>query len=309
MSLEESGSDGLQCGFSRGLKRLWGLNIPIKIKIHTWRMIFNALPTLSNLLIRKVHVEPHCSKCKKGGKNHYSSHLVLPFCPTGLATLFFVARPFRFSLGLDWRSISMDGGAWFHYWLYSICFTIPLLEHMDHQKLIGFSGRYFLVFRCINQGEEVQGLILFIFKPGSWRYSANPKLSHWSPPQFGVIKVNVDAAVYLLMDHFGVGVVGRDNSETLFCAEWKYISGSLSSLLAELIAIQVGISRAISMGWNSIIIEIDASNAVKAIRKLHPYSMEAHVVTSIESLCSKLECISIVYSLRSTNQLAHEYDT
>lgn len=30
------------------------------------------------------------------------------------------------------------------------------------------------------------------------------------------------------------------------------------------------------------------------------------MVTSIESLCSKLECISIVYSPRSTNQLVHE---
>lgn len=54
MSREESGSDGLQCGFSRGLKRLWGLKIPSKIKIYTWRMIFNALPTRSNLVKRKV---------------------------------------------------------------------------------------------------------------------------------------------------------------------------------------------------------------------------------------------------------------
>lgn len=94
---------------------------------------------------------------------------------------------------------------------------------------------------------------------------AQPKNSHWSPPQFGVIKVNVDAAVYPLMDHFGVGVVGRDNSGTLFCAEGKYLRGSFSPLLAELIVTQVGISRAISMGWNSIIIEFDASIAVEAI--------------------------------------------
>lgn len=63
------------------------------------------------------------------------------------------------------------------------------------------------------------------------------------------------------------------------------------------------------MGWKSIIIESDASKAVEAIHKLHPFSMEAHVVSSIQSLCSKLEYISIVHSPRSSNQLAHELVT
>lgn len=48
---------------------------------------------------------------------------------------------------------------------------------------------------------------------------AKQNLSHWDPPPFGVIKVNVDAAVYPLTDHFRVGVVGRDTSGPLFCAE------------------------------------------------------------------------------------------
>lgn len=77
MSREESGSDGIQCGFSRGLNRLWGLKIPSKIKIHTWRLIFNALPTRSNLLIRKAQVEPYCPRFNTVEEN---THLIW-YCP------------------------------------------------------------------------------------------------------------------------------------------------------------------------------------------------------------------------------------
>lgn len=63
MSQEESGSNGLQCGFSSGLKKMWGLRISNKIKIHIWMMIFDALPTRSNLMIRKVNVDTHCPRC------------------------------------------------------------------------------------------------------------------------------------------------------------------------------------------------------------------------------------------------------
>lgn len=65
-----------------------------------------------------------------------------------------------------------------------------------------------------------------------------PKISHWSPPQDGVIKVNVDAAVSSSMDHFGVGLAGRDGECVVLCVEGKYLPGLISPLLAELIAIK-----------------------------------------------------------------------
>ncbi|KAL5849554.1 hypothetical protein ACOSQ4_007567 [Xanthoceras sorbifolium] len=41
----------------------WGLNIPLKIRIFAWRACLNALPTLSNLVQRKVCVVDSCKRC------------------------------------------------------------------------------------------------------------------------------------------------------------------------------------------------------------------------------------------------------
>lgn len=49
MTHDEFGSNGLQSGFSSGLKRMWGLRILSKIN-HAWRMIFDALPTQINII-------------------------------------------------------------------------------------------------------------------------------------------------------------------------------------------------------------------------------------------------------------------
>lgn len=40
MTRDESGSNDLQSGFSRGLKRMWALKNPKKIKIHAWQHDF-----------------------------------------------------------------------------------------------------------------------------------------------------------------------------------------------------------------------------------------------------------------------------
>lgn len=100
--------------------------------------------------------------------------------------------------------------------------------------------------------------------------------------------------------------MARDSSGSVLCVEGKYLLGIISPLLAELMAIQHGISRAIDMGWNKIVIESDASNAVHAIKNVPPLSLEAQVVNLICRLSSNFVGISFAYSPRSTNSLAHE---
>lgn len=97
--------------------------------------------------------------------------------------------------------------------------------------------------------------------------------------------MNVDATVNSSVDHFGVGVVGRDSAEAIMCVEDKYLTGSFSPLMAELFVIRLGISQAISMGWNNIIFESDALTAVKAINSVHPFSMKDQVGLGIFQNC------------------------
>ncbi|KAH9754875.1 reverse transcriptase domain-containing protein [Citrus sinensis] len=48
---------------SRVWKRLWGLEVPGKVKHFFWRALMNVLPTVDNLRPRKVEVSPICPIC------------------------------------------------------------------------------------------------------------------------------------------------------------------------------------------------------------------------------------------------------
>lgn len=61
---DESSSNGSSCGFKEGLQKLWNLKLPNKIKIHTWRLIFEAIPVHTNLKHRGIEVDEICLSCK-----------------------------------------------------------------------------------------------------------------------------------------------------------------------------------------------------------------------------------------------------
>lgn len=103
-----------------------------------------------------------------------------------------------------------------------------------------------------------------------------------------------------------MGVVGRDSNGAILCAKGKIISGSFSPLMAKLFAIQIGIYRAIHIGWKNIIMEFDALNAIQAIKMVNPFSMEDQLVRAICRLSSEVKSISILYIPRSSNHLTHE---
>ena len=46
-------------------KKLWTLNVPLKVRTFMWRACSNNLPTRDNLRRRKVHVTEVCGLCKK----------------------------------------------------------------------------------------------------------------------------------------------------------------------------------------------------------------------------------------------------
>lgn len=54
-------------------KRFWKANVPPKIKIYGWRIHNDILPTLSNLLKRRMNVNPFCFHCRN--RIETTSHL------------------------------------------------------------------------------------------------------------------------------------------------------------------------------------------------------------------------------------------
>lgn len=304
MANDESGSDGLICGFSKGLKKLWGLRISNKIKIHVWRMIFDALPTCLNLVGRKVKLDTQCLRC-----SHFEeSNAHLFWCCKYARKVWKQSGIWHILRGFPCGSIGdlfcwvVDQGTLMEFNLFVvICWSL----WFSRNQLV-FQGKSFSVAEVINKALQIRDLYSLSSNlvMGSVKEIVHSK--HWSLPDSGVIKVNVDASIIPFKDHFAVGMVARDSSSSVLCVEGKYLLGIMTPLLAELMAIQHGISRAIAMGWKKIVIESDASNAIHAINNVPPLSMEAQVVNLICRLSTDFVGISFAYIPRSTNSLAHE---
>lgn len=124
-----------------------------------------------------------------------------------------------------------------------------MLEYMEFQKYFGLSRK-----KNISTSEVIAKALrtkeLYSLLPNHHQLGVAEayQTTLWNPHPYGVIKVNVDAAVTSSVDHFRVGVVGKDNYSAIMCVEDKYLTGSFSLLMAELFGIQHGISRAMSMG-------------------------------------------------------------
>lgn len=88
------------------------------------------------------------------------------------------------------------------------------------------------------------------------RIRASPSsLMFWKPHSSGFLKINVDAVVFRSSDYFSVGLVGRDNFGTLNIVEGRIMQGDFSPKTAELIALREGLSMAISLGWERVVVE------------------------------------------------------
>lgn len=79
----------------------------------------------------------------------------------------------------------------------------------------------------------------------------------WKPPSPGILKINVDDAVFSSSNFFSVGLVGRDNFGTLIFAEGRIMQGDFSPKTAEFIAVREGLSKAISLVCEELVVESD----------------------------------------------------
>lgn len=60
---DKSDSNGLRCGLSPGLRKLWRLLLSNKIKIQLWHPLFDDFLVRTNLIRRGIDVESLCPRC------------------------------------------------------------------------------------------------------------------------------------------------------------------------------------------------------------------------------------------------------
>lgn len=135
--------------------------------------------------------------------------------------------------------------------------------------------------------------------------STQPVNKRWQPPSYGIIKINVDAAVCEGTNFIGIGVVARDDSGVVLGAMARCMIGSFTPHIAECMAVREGVWFARAGGFPRWVVETDAINVARAVFSPSSLSVEANVLEDIHELLSFERGGNVSYGSRKGNAVAH----
>ncbi|XP_021833932.1 uncharacterized protein LOC110773715 [Prunus avium] len=133
------------------------------------------------------------------------------------------------------------------------------------------------------------------------------KPTKWSPPPVGKCKLNVDAAFIPETYVGGIVDVVRNDKGELMAAMALPLATATSPKYAEIMALHFGIKFARDAGFSSILIEFDSQGVVNAVKKdeEESWASNGHLIDDIKRSLQHFEDVTISFSPRGCNQVAH----
>ncbi|XP_038686654.1 uncharacterized protein LOC119986171 [Tripterygium wilfordii] len=130
--------------------------------------------------------------------------------------------------------------------------------------------------------------------------------SAWSGPGPGMIKLNIDGAVFLENDAIGVGAILRDQHGSPLLCFSENVAGRVDPTFAELLAVNRTLTCIEERGYHDFILELDSSNIVQALGSDDWLdSRMGHFVSDTKAIMARLGVIKCQHVCRSGNEVAH----
>lgn len=282
--------------------KLWKLKIHPKAKVFLWRAAWDILPHGANLRkkgIPNVENEGLCKRCgalESGGNVLFFFPWAKQVWSNGLGVLDISRFPnFRELLGFLTESKTKE--------------EVELLCMCAWQIWCARNDFYFEKIivspeLCYKRACDM----LHEFRKASHDpiIRARREDVRWYPPDPGVIKINVDAAIKINEDRFGLGVVARDSDGCVVLAAAKTSWLLVSVERAELSAFQWAVELALEYKWAKVVFEGNAQVVVKALQGSISRSFHSQIVVdNVRSAVSSLDCLSFLFCFREANFVAH----
>ncbi|CAI9761215.1 unnamed protein product [Fraxinus pennsylvanica] len=211
-------------------KKIWKMQIPHKIRVFAWRVCHNGLPTLRNLLARKVIEDAVCKFCNKEEEdiNHallYCSRIE-PVLATKLSFLNTTSerRDIAHMVNLV-ISRNIPGE------LEELFLCLWGMWYSRNQFI--FEQKIFSPQMAIDHALTIAGEYICAHKQ---RQQGTHRREGWSAPPEGVLKLNVDGALFEDQCRYGIGMVLRDAIGKMIFSASKPERGSMDPMEAELLA-------------------------------------------------------------------------
>lgn len=127
----------------------------------------------------------------------------------------------------------------------------------------------------------------------------------WKPPDFGIVKLNFDGAMFEEISAVGIGVVAQnDRGETLATMSER-IPIPESVVILETMAARCAVQFALEVGFLNAVLEGDSETSIKAIRnQTSMHSSFGHIIRDIWSYISSCQRFSFSHICRQGNMLA-----
>ncbi|CAL1403866.1 unnamed protein product [Linum trigynum] len=280
--------------------RYWGLRVSPKVKVFGWKWIRNILPTRANVVDRIMR---GCDECPFCGQRETQHHIFLDcgwvrrvWRPSPLSTMFEKGEDFTCE---NWmvRLQKEENDAEIGKFLVALWFIweernsqLWNKTKLEEGEILGKASRWLEEY--LEHQEERMVLSM-------------QRVHRWRPPETTDFKINVDAAC-LEGGGSGLGMVIR-NRQGLFCfAAVRRVRDSWTPEFAELQAIAFGLEIAEQHHLLPGMIESDCQTAIHLLRREERSLVEeGDLVDEIKEMIDRVGSISVHFSGRTSNQVAH----
>lgn len=285
-------------------KRIWGANLPPKIKHFAWRAIKGGLAVNMELVKRGIEREERCEVC---GENEETVLHALVTC--GGAKSIWYLSPLRLEFaGEETNSFSewcnslcakvRDMDWWSIFW--SLCWGIWL-----QRNAWIFNRRKKGMVEVIQKAVALVGEYELAAELGKVPSAKPHHTKKWKAPEEGRYKVNTDAALFPDRG-VGLGGVVRDSSGEVVAATCLNVVGEMEVVMAEALAVRHGLKIAMEAGFTNLVLEMDN---LSVFSKLKKHSSEAtplgSILSDIHVLASLSHSVCFAFVKREGNGVAH----
>ncbi|CAN1287004.1 Putative ribonuclease H protein At1g65750 [Linum perenne] len=135
-----------------------------------------------------------------------------------------------------------------------------------------------------------------------------PRCERWHPPELGMVKVNVDGAIFSETRQYGVGAVLRDSSGAFKGMMQRRFSGTLSPKEVEALALCEAIKWTSASGLHGVIFEVDCTMVSQAMCKEggeRDRTEFGRIIEECRRELRRLRSSTIVAVRRNSNRVAH----
>lgn len=282
------------------MKWIWRLKIPAKLQHFIWLCLHNALPTNARRHHCNMVASPSCTRCSSPMEDLFHCLRECPHSKEVWLRLGMGIHPYFFlQADLDtWifdmvHSESMYifiAGLW-HVWCWrnNMIFEEQPWHLREVIKKVYVSHDEFLD-HFPNQGLDIASARL---------------TTRWSPPPVGMVKINVDGSFLEDIPRIGAGGILRDHSGE-WLAGFSYSQDGGDALLAELIAIHMGLELCHARGFTQIVCESDCLEAVNLFPVANTHVLHAHasIIIQISKAMQRAGSITLTHVWRDQNRCA-----